>query len=134
MVARSTSKAETIVFWYFFFTPSPLRFGGPPLTIFSKNVDFCLWGKQCIVLPKWTFFRVLAHCTMQVTKTSIIWTYAYATKIYFSLAKLFNCVKECKINIFYTEMLVRKVVMRSVFLTTETIYKSTFRVKFQYRM
>ena len=22
----------------------------------SKNVDFSLWGKQCIVLPKWTFF------------------------------------------------------------------------------
>ena len=22
---------------------------------FSKNVDFSLWGKQCIVLPNWTF-------------------------------------------------------------------------------
>ena len=28
----------------------------------SKNVDFSLGGKQCIVLPKWNFFRVLAHC------------------------------------------------------------------------
>ena len=30
----------------------------------SKNVDFSLRGKQCIVLPKWTFLRVLAHCVM----------------------------------------------------------------------
>ena len=28
----------------------------------SKNIDFSLWGEQCIVLTKWTFFHVLAHC------------------------------------------------------------------------
>ena len=28
----------------------------------QKNVDFSLWGKRSIVLPKWTFFHVLAHC------------------------------------------------------------------------
>ena len=34
-----------------------------PLEKNSKNIDFSFLGKQCIVLPKWTFFRVLAHCT-----------------------------------------------------------------------
>ena len=36
-----------------------------PLEFFSKSVDFSLWGKQCIFLPKWTFFLVLAHCALQ---------------------------------------------------------------------
>ena len=27
---------------------------------FEKNIDFSLWGKQCIVLPNYNFFRVLA--------------------------------------------------------------------------
>ena len=39
-------------------------FGDRPLEIFSKNIDFCHCGKQCIVLPKWNFFRVLAHCVI----------------------------------------------------------------------
>ncbi len=34
-------------------------------TITSKTkINFSLWGKQCILLPKWTFFRVLAHCAL----------------------------------------------------------------------
>ena len=37
-------------------------FGNPPLENISKMLIFSLWGKQCIVLPKWTFSRVLAHC------------------------------------------------------------------------
>ena len=36
--------------------------GAASLEKISKNVNFSLWGKQCIVLPKWTFFRVLANC------------------------------------------------------------------------
>ena len=27
----------------------------------SKNIDFSLWGKQCIVLPNYIFFWLLAH-------------------------------------------------------------------------
>ena len=30
----------------------------------TKNVDFSLWGKQCIVSWKWTFPCVLAHCAL----------------------------------------------------------------------
>ena len=37
-------------------------FGYPTLEKISKNVDFSLCDKQCIVMPKWTFFRVLPHC------------------------------------------------------------------------
>ena len=39
-------------------------FGDPRLEKISKNVDFSLCGKHCIVLlmPKWTFFRVLDQC------------------------------------------------------------------------
>ena len=47
--------------------PRVLPFGHPILEKISKNVDFSLWSKQCciIVLPKWTFFRVvLAHCVV----------------------------------------------------------------------
>ena len=40
--------------------PSPLRTPSSPQDL-KKNIDFSLWGKRCIVLPKWTFFRVLAH-------------------------------------------------------------------------
>ena len=45
-------------------TPDPLCFGYPLLKKISITLilGFSLWGKQCIVLPKWTFFRVLAHC------------------------------------------------------------------------
>ena len=50
-----------------------MKFGDPPLEIFSKNVHFSLWGKQCIVLPKWTFFRILAHCEIY----AIFLTYPY---------------------------------------------------------
>ena len=54
-----TSKTKINVFEIF----SSLRysFGDSPLEKISKNVDFSLWGKKCIVLPKWTFFLVLAH-------------------------------------------------------------------------
>ena len=38
------------------------RIRDPPLENISKNVDFSLWSKQCIGLPKWTFSRVLADC------------------------------------------------------------------------
>ena len=48
----------------FFFKKNSLQvpFGDPRLEKISENVDFSLCGKQCIVLPKWTFSRVLAHC------------------------------------------------------------------------
>ena len=59
-----TSKAKINVFLKNFFTPDPPR--GPSTQINFKNVDFSLWGKQCIVLPKWTFFRVLAHCVIYI--------------------------------------------------------------------
>ena len=32
-------------------------FGDPPLESISKNVDFGLLDKQCIVLPQWIFLR-----------------------------------------------------------------------------
>ena len=41
-----------------------------PLKKFSKNVDFRLQSKQCIVLPKWTFFCVLAHCVHLIWSTN----------------------------------------------------------------
>ena len=53
-----TSKKKVNVFWNFFFTPSLLR-GSSTQFFFSKNIDFSLWGKHCIVLPKWTFFIIL---------------------------------------------------------------------------
>ena len=33
-----------------------ILFGDPQLEEISKNIDFSLRGKQCIVLTKWTFF------------------------------------------------------------------------------
>ena len=39
-----------------------------PLEKISKNVDFSLWGKQCIVLPKWASFHRLAHCAFPLFK------------------------------------------------------------------
>ena len=47
----------------FFDIFSSLAQGDPPLEkISKKRWYFSPWGKQCIVLPKWTFFHVLAHC------------------------------------------------------------------------
>ena len=40
------------------------KFRGECADTISKNVDFSLCGKQCIVLPNYRFFRVLAHCTL----------------------------------------------------------------------
>ena len=48
-------KAKINIFWIFF-SSSHVPFGDPLLEKFSKNVDFSLWGKQCIVLPKIDFF------------------------------------------------------------------------------
>ena len=48
-----TSMTKINAIWNVFFTPG---LGDPPIEIFSKNVDLTLWGKQWIVLPKWTFF------------------------------------------------------------------------------
>ena len=45
-----------------------VAFGDRPLENFSKNIDFSLWGKQCIFLPKWTFFCFLAHCVYTCDK------------------------------------------------------------------
>ena len=44
------------------FSPLQVSFGDPLPESISKNVDFGLLGQQCIVLPQWTFFRVLAYC------------------------------------------------------------------------
>ena len=38
-----------------------VSFRDPPLENFSKSIDFSLWGKQCIVLPKCIFPHVFAH-------------------------------------------------------------------------
>ena len=46
---------------FFVFYSLRVPFGDPPLEKFSKNVDFTLWGKQCIFLPKGSFFCDLAH-------------------------------------------------------------------------
>ena len=47
-----TSKTKINVFWNVFFTP--LASSGPLHSKkISKNVDFSLWGKQCIVPRKW---------------------------------------------------------------------------------
>ena len=53
-----TSKTKINVFEKNFFTPSPL-FGKHPLEKFQNTLILVF---ECIVLPKWTFFRVLAHC------------------------------------------------------------------------
>ena len=57
---RITSKTKINIYWKNFSTPGPLW----KLSIRKnfKKRDFSLWGKQYIVLPKWTFFRILAHC------------------------------------------------------------------------
>ena len=48
-----------------FFYPSRFHSGTLHSKKFQKNIDFSLWGKQCIIVqPKWTFFRFLAHCEM----------------------------------------------------------------------
>ena len=68
--ARLPQRLKLMFFKKNFFTPGPLwvedsqSFGNPPLEFFSKNVDFSLWGKQCIVLTKWTFFYICAHCVV----------------------------------------------------------------------
>ena len=50
---------------------------GHPINFFSKNVDFSLWGKQCILLrrrmPYMDFFRVLAHCAAAVYQAFCMW-------------------------------------------------------------
>ena len=43
-------------FLFFIFSSLGVLSGDPLLEKISKNVDFSLWDKQCIVLPKWTFF------------------------------------------------------------------------------
>ena len=52
-------KAKINIFWKKnFFTPQAPS-GPLHSKKFQKNIDFSLWGKQCIaVLPKWTFFRI----------------------------------------------------------------------------
>ena len=66
-----TSKTKINVFWKIFFTPSPLRITST--RNFFLNVDFSLWSKQCIVLPKWTFFRVLPDCDCALSQEN--WEY-----------------------------------------------------------
>ena len=41
------------------------------IKFFSKNIDFSLWGKQCIGLSKWTFFHVLVHCGVQTAANKL---------------------------------------------------------------
>ena len=76
VVARLPQRKKSTFFEIF----SSLRvfFGDPPLIFFSKNIDFSLWGKHCIVLPKWTFFHILAHCTV----TCVLTTKAKLGEIY----------------------------------------------------
>ena len=62
VVARLRQRLKLTFFEIFSSLKVP--FGDPLLEKVSKNVDFSLWGKHCIVLPKWTFFRVLAHCVL----------------------------------------------------------------------
>ena len=56
----TTSKTKINVF----VNISSLHFRDLPLEKISKNVQFILRGKQYFLLPKWTFFRVLAHCAL----------------------------------------------------------------------
>ena len=63
MVAQLHQRLKINVFWNFFFTLGSLL--GPFTRINFKNGDFNLWDNQCIVLPKWTFFRVLANYVMR---------------------------------------------------------------------
>ena len=50
------AKAKINVFWIVFFTLVFLR-GPSTQFFFSKNIDFSLWGKQCIADPKLQFFQ-----------------------------------------------------------------------------
>ena len=87
----TTSKAKIYIFFgKFFFHFSgfrPIR-GCLRSKFFSKNVDFSLWGKQWIVLLKWTFFcilaslncnffclQILAHCALHFQWSMIIFCY-----------------------------------------------------------
>ena len=66
VVARLPDRLKSTFSDNFFFTPGPL-FGDPPLLEkISKTVDFCLWDKQYIVLPKWIFsaFYFNLDCTI----------------------------------------------------------------------
>ena len=60
VVARLPQRLRSMFFENF--SSLQFSFGDPLLENFSKNVDFSLSGKQCIVLPKQIFPPVLAHC------------------------------------------------------------------------
>ena len=53
-----TSKSKINVFWNFFSHRRPLQSSSVQF-FFSKNIDFSLWDKQCILLRKWVFFHSL---------------------------------------------------------------------------
>ena len=59
---HTAQRLKSTFFEKKFFTPGLLR--GSFTRKITKNVDFSLWGKHCIVLTKWTFFHVLAHCAI----------------------------------------------------------------------
>ena len=59
------------------FSHSTGAFGTVLLENFSKNVDFSHWGKQCIVLPKWTLFPCFILLCF-IWKSTKKWTIAVA--------------------------------------------------------
>ena len=96
----------------FFTLRRPLRFRATspwphPLEKNSKNVDFRLWGKQCIVLPKGTFFRVLAHCVC-ILLLSWFWysdaDYTICIRKLWSYKSL-NCPSFCSIKVGIIQLL-----------------------------
>ena len=74
-----------MLFEFFFFNSLRAPFGDPPIEKISKNVDFSLWGKQCILLPKWTFSRVRAHWCLSDEASNLFFdTFHYLSISYFS--------------------------------------------------
>ena len=65
MVARLPQRLKST-----FFEEKILHFRSPSGTtinskFFWKNIYFSLWGKHCVVLPKWTFFPCFSSlCTV----------------------------------------------------------------------
>ena len=61
------------------FSSLQVPFGDPPLKFFSKIVDFNLWGKQCIVLPKWAFPPRFSSLCLSSSTNLRIWCLSKTT-------------------------------------------------------
>ena len=101
VVARLRQRLKLTFFEIFSSLKVP--FGDPLLEKVSKNVDFSLWGKHCIVLPKWTFFHVLANIVYTYLKiwSTSKWRYFTPWKI----------LSSAWINILITPSWIRLIIM-----------------------